>query len=325
VVVILNKPGGQNIIGAQAAARSAPDGYTFYFATTAALVSNVYLFKQLPYDPVKDFDPVAFVATSPFGIMVPGASPIRSIDDFIAASKAAPDRLTLANEGPRTLGGMDGAPVQRAGLASATISFPMPRPASASRMRSVDGWMRSSSTSPRPRNTSSDGDLRLLATTSAGESRGGTPRPLCRKSCRLSTCRDGLPWSRPAGTPKAVIARLNRDINAALAEPELGREDFRRRADRGTPESRPSRWPISCATNIRDGSIDRQRDRASCPSERVEGRRSGTSALVRPPDWHPQNSAPTICSIFSAASMAPGETAGRVSGDNDARLRPSWP
>ena len=51
-VVILNKPGGQNVIGAQAAARSVPDGYSFYFATTAALVSNVYLFKQLPYDPV---------------------------------------------------------------------------------------------------------------------------------------------------------------------------------------------------------------------------------------------------------------------------------
>src|SRR5260370_294363 len=86
VVAILNKPGGQNIIGAQAAARSAPDGYTFYFATTAALVSNAYLFRQLPYDPGKDFDPVAFVATSPFDLMVPGASPIRPIDQLSPAS-----------------------------------------------------------------------------------------------------------------------------------------------------------------------------------------------------------------------------------------------
>src|SRR5258708_5728989 len=83
VVVILNKPGGQNIIGAQAAARYAPDGYTFYFATTAALVSNVYLFKQLTYDPVKDFDPVAFVATSPYGLMGTGGSPLRSIEELI--------------------------------------------------------------------------------------------------------------------------------------------------------------------------------------------------------------------------------------------------
>ncbi|HET9206078.1 MAG TPA: tripartite tricarboxylate transporter substrate-binding protein, partial [Burkholderiaceae bacterium] len=57
-VVIENKPGGQNTIGAQAAARSPADGYHFYFATTAALVTNPLLFKTLPYDPQKDFVPV---------------------------------------------------------------------------------------------------------------------------------------------------------------------------------------------------------------------------------------------------------------------------
>lgn len=51
--MVENRPGGQNAIGAQAAARSAPDGYTFYFATAAALVMNSYLFKSLPYDPKK--------------------------------------------------------------------------------------------------------------------------------------------------------------------------------------------------------------------------------------------------------------------------------
>ena len=68
-IVIENKPGGQNIIGAQAAARSLPDGYTFYFATSAALVTNVFLFKNLPYDPQKDFVPVGLIGRSPFAIM----------------------------------------------------------------------------------------------------------------------------------------------------------------------------------------------------------------------------------------------------------------
>src|SRR5215831_4971588 len=54
-VVVENKPGGGNVIGAQAAARSAPDGYTFFFATAAALVTNPYTFKSLPYDPARDF------------------------------------------------------------------------------------------------------------------------------------------------------------------------------------------------------------------------------------------------------------------------------
>ena len=100
-IVIENKPGGQNLIGAQAAARSAPDGYTFYFATTAALVTNSYLFKTMPYDPQKDFVPVGFVAKSPFAVLVRADSPIASIQDLIARSKAKPGTLSLANEGDR--------------------------------------------------------------------------------------------------------------------------------------------------------------------------------------------------------------------------------
>ena len=63
--VIDNKPGGQNVIGAQAVKQAPPDGYTFYFATTAALVTNSYLFKTLPYDPLKDFAPVGLRGQQP--------------------------------------------------------------------------------------------------------------------------------------------------------------------------------------------------------------------------------------------------------------------
>ncbi|MFZ2295070.1 MAG: tripartite tricarboxylate transporter substrate-binding protein, partial [Polaromonas sp.] len=87
-IVIDNKPGGQNIIGAQTAARSAADGYSFYFATTAALITNPLLFKQLSYDPQKDFVPVAFIARSPFALLVKGDSPIKTVEELIARSKA---------------------------------------------------------------------------------------------------------------------------------------------------------------------------------------------------------------------------------------------
>lgn len=83
-VIIENKPGGQNTIGAQAAARSPANGSTFYFATAAALVTNAYLFKQLPYDPLKGFVPVAFVARSAFGVLVRADSPQKGIDDLVA-------------------------------------------------------------------------------------------------------------------------------------------------------------------------------------------------------------------------------------------------
>jgi tripartite-type tricarboxylate transporter receptor subunit TctC len=105
-VVIDNKPGGQNVIGAQAVARAAPDGYTFYFTTTAALVSNQFLFKSLGYDPQRDFTSVAFVANSPFGLFVKADSPLVSLQDLIAKSKANPSAISIANEGPRTFGGI---------------------------------------------------------------------------------------------------------------------------------------------------------------------------------------------------------------------------
>src|SRR6185503_10291302 len=64
-VIVDNRPGGQNIIGTQLAARATPDGHSFFFATTASIVMNPFTFKSLPYDPVKDFVPVAMIAKSP--------------------------------------------------------------------------------------------------------------------------------------------------------------------------------------------------------------------------------------------------------------------
>jgi len=219
-VVILNKPGGQNVIGAQAAARSVPDGYSFYFATAAALVSNVYLFKQLPYDPVKDFDPVAFVATSPFGIMVPGPSTIGSIDGFIAATRAAPDKLSFANEGPRTLGGMAARLFNaRAGIRNTLVPYAS---ASVAIQDALGGRVDAiivdlASTAQHIRR----GDLRLLATTSARRVKGWETTPALSETLASFDMPGWFAVVAPAGTPKDVVARVSRDINTALADPQL--------------------------------------------------------------------------------------------------------
>jgi tripartite-type tricarboxylate transporter receptor subunit TctC len=123
-VVIENKPGGQNVIGAQLAARSPADGYNFYFATAAALVSNRFLFKSLPYDPVADFVPVALVAKVPFALLVNPNTPVRNLGEFIAAAKAQPGKLSVANEGPKTLGGILARLLNaRAGIDTNLISY----------------------------------------------------------------------------------------------------------------------------------------------------------------------------------------------------------
>ena len=78
----------------------------FYFATTAALVTHPLSFKTRPYDPARHFAPVAFIAGSPFAVLVRADSPLQSIDELIARSKTAPAKFSLGNEGPRSFSGM---------------------------------------------------------------------------------------------------------------------------------------------------------------------------------------------------------------------------
>src|SRR5262245_31510197 len=105
-IVVENRPGGGNIVGAQAAARSAPDGYTFFFATSAALVTNPYTFKSLPYDPARDFAAVAMLGGNPFFLLAHPSVEAKSLPDLIALERAQPGKLTAATDGPQTFSGM---------------------------------------------------------------------------------------------------------------------------------------------------------------------------------------------------------------------------
>ena len=111
-VVIENRPGGQNVIGAQAAARAPADGYNYYYGTTAALVINIYTLKSMPYDPVKDFVPVGMIGMSPFVIAANPNFPARTIAELIALAKAEPGKISMATEGAKTFAGMVGEILQ---------------------------------------------------------------------------------------------------------------------------------------------------------------------------------------------------------------------
>ncbi|WP_423962238.1 Bug family tripartite tricarboxylate transporter substrate binding protein [Bradyrhizobium sp.] len=100
-VIVENKPGAGTIVGTQVVAASDPDGYTLLMGTFANAV-NPSLYAKLPYDPERDFAPVALIARS-FNIVVVNArSPIRSIADLIAAAKAEPDKLSYGTYGTGT-------------------------------------------------------------------------------------------------------------------------------------------------------------------------------------------------------------------------------
>lgn len=219
-VVIENRPGGQNTIGAVAAAKSPADGHHFYFATTAALVTNPLLFKTLPYDPAKDFVPVAFVARSPFAVLVSDASPHRTLDDFVAASKAAPGKLTLGNEGPRTFSGMIARLLNaRTQAAANLVPYASVGVGTQDLMGGhVDAMVADlASTAALAR----QGRLRVLATTSAKRVAGWEQVPALAEKLPGFDMVGWFAVVAPAGTPAAAVERVNRDFNAALAEKDV--------------------------------------------------------------------------------------------------------
>lgn len=219
-IVIDNKPGGQNTIGAQAAARSAPDGSTFYFATTAALITNPLLFKTLPYDPAKDFVPVAFIARSPFALLVRGDSPLTSVDDLVAQSKAAPGKLSLGNEGPRTFSGMIARLFNARTQATANlVPYASVGVGTTDLMGGhVDAMVADlASTAPLVR----QGKLRLLATTAARRVSGWESVPALSEKLAGFDMVGWFAVVAPAGTPAIAIERSNRDINALLSDKDV--------------------------------------------------------------------------------------------------------
>ena len=219
-VVIENRPGGQNTVGAQAAARAPADGYSFYFATTAALVTNPLLFKTLPYDPAKDFVPVAFIARSPFAVLVRGDSPVTSIDDLVARSKATPGTLTLGNEGPRTFSGMIARLFNARSQAGANL-VPYANVGVGTQDLiggHVDAMVADlASTAALAR----QGRLRVLATTSARRVAGWDAVPALAEKLPGFDMVGWFAVVAPTGTPAAAVERCNRDLNALLNDKDV--------------------------------------------------------------------------------------------------------
>jgi tripartite-type tricarboxylate transporter receptor subunit TctC len=219
-VVMDNKPGGQNIIGAQVAARAVADGNTFYFATTAALVTNAYLFKSMPYDPQKDFVPVAFVGKSPFAVLVRAESPVQNLQDLLNRVKANPGKVSLGNEGPRTFSGMiarffnarSKAEFNLASYASVSVAV---QDAIGGHIDAVVADIASTA------QLVLQGRLRMIAVTTATRVPGWEQVPALAETFPGFDMSGWFALVAPTGTPKGVIERMNREFNAATADKDV--------------------------------------------------------------------------------------------------------
>jgi len=105
-VIVENKPGAATTLGAEQVAQAAPDGYTLLMATSTTLAINKTLYRKLPYDPVKDFAPIALVAAVPFALIVNPSLPANSLQEFVAYARSTPGLAygSAGNGSPQHLG-----------------------------------------------------------------------------------------------------------------------------------------------------------------------------------------------------------------------------
>ena len=96
-VIVENKAGGNATIGAQYVARAKPDGYTLLVATNTALSAAPWLMKSVPYDPIKDFTPVARGGNLPFMLVINPKLPVQSVQDLVALAKKNPGKMNYAS------------------------------------------------------------------------------------------------------------------------------------------------------------------------------------------------------------------------------------
>ncbi|WP_454753843.1 tripartite tricarboxylate transporter substrate binding protein [Cupriavidus necator] len=238
-VIVDNKPGGSTIIGTDAVAKSAPDGYTLVMATMAHAV-NPSLHKKLPFDTEKAFAPVMLVGRSPNVLVVKPDSPIKTVQDLIAAAKAKPGKLNYASQGAGTSAHLAGELFKSMAKVDMNhVPYRGAGPAITDLLGGQVDVMFATAAAVAPHLES--GKLRAVAVTTAQRSQA----PALSKVPTIAE--SGVPnyaadsWYGlfvPAGTPSAVITRLN-----AAAKKAVHTDAFRKRAEQeglaisgGTPD-----------------------------------------------------------------------------------------
>ena len=220
-VVIDNRPGGGGIIGATLAAKAPADGYTLFLGGITIFGVAPSLRKDLPFDPVKDFQPVTLATRQPILLMTHPSLPAKSVKEFIALAKARPGEINYASSGPGGSGHMAGELFKLVtGTNLVHIPYKGAPPALneliAGQVQVMFGTILASAPHIR------SGRLRGLAITGAQRSNALPDVPTFAQA-GLPTY-DASSWNGilvPAGTPRAIVDRLNTEIVRILKSPAV--------------------------------------------------------------------------------------------------------
>ncbi len=222
-VVTDNRPGGNTIIGAQAVARAAPDGYTLLMAIDSTLVMNQFLYKSLPYDPLEDFAPIT-LATKTVSVLAVRADGPKSVGELVARARANPGKLNFGG-GTITAELMGRLFHKAAGLDIVYVPFKgTPETVQGLLAGSVD-LVYASTVIAVPLIKS--GQVRALARLDHRDLPALAGVPVLADAAGLKDFDDLAVWLglvAPKGTPRAIIDKLNREVVRILNDPEVKRK-----------------------------------------------------------------------------------------------------
>ncbi len=214
-----NRPGGESIIGAEAAAHSAPDGYTFYFASQITMAINPNAFKTLPYDPDRDFTPVAMVIDSgPFVVAVNPEVAAKNLPELIQLARQRPGALSYSATVP--LLAMFGQWLNKhSGIDMVEVQYKTPGQAVQDvvtgrvqviiiALAAIDPFVKS-------------GKLRVLAVTSGSRLKNAPDVPTVGETFPGFEMGGWLALVAPKGLPSEIAQRVNREVDTVVHSPEF--------------------------------------------------------------------------------------------------------
>jgi len=217
-VIVDNRGSAGGIVGFEIGAQALPDGYTLLLATSAGLTINPSVYKKLPYDPIRDFQPITQVTSGPYLMVVHPSVPAKSIPEYIALAKAKPGQLNYATTGTNNLLAMEMLN-HMAGIKTVAISY---KGTGQAVNAVVGGEVQSFIINPLVGGPQvKAGKLRAIAVTSAKRS------PTYPDVAAIAETLPGFEqvvWHSvivPAKTPKPIVAKLSNELVRILRSPEV--------------------------------------------------------------------------------------------------------